>query len=92
MSLARSTWTTRGTAPSSTRSSASASPRFTKDSFSRPPNADVVLWDGDPLELSSAPVGVWIDGRAQPMRSRQRALRDRYLVPTEGALPKAYER
>ena len=54
--------------------------------------ADVVLWDGDPLELSSAPVGVWIDGRAQPMRSRQRALRDRYLTPWEGALPKAYER
>ena len=54
--------------------------------------ADVVLWDGDPLELSSAPVSVWIDGRAQPMRSRQRALRDRYLVPTEGPLPKAYER
>ncbi len=54
--------------------------------------ADVVLWDGDPLELSSAPTAVWIDGRAQPMRSRQRALRDRYLVPTEGALPKAYER
>jgi imidazolonepropionase-like amidohydrolase len=54
--------------------------------------ADVVLWDGDPLELSSAPTAVWIDGRAQPMRSRQRALRDRYLTPTEGALPKAYER
>ena len=54
--------------------------------------ADVVLWDGDPLEIASAPVSVWIDGHAQPMRSRQRALRDRYLVPTEGALPKAYER
>ncbi|OWK30482.1 amidohydrolase family protein [Sphingomonas dokdonensis] len=54
--------------------------------------ADVVLWDGDPLELSSAPVAVWIDGRAQPMQSRQSQLRDRYLVPTEGALPKAYER
>ncbi|WP_085809948.1 amidohydrolase family protein [Sphingomonas sp. TZW2008] len=54
--------------------------------------ADVVLWDGDPLELSSAPTAVWIDGRAQPMVSRQKSLRDRYLVPTEGALPKAYER
>jgi imidazolonepropionase-like amidohydrolase len=54
--------------------------------------ADVVVWDGDPLELSSAPTAVWIDGRGQPMQSRQRALRDRYLVPTEGALPKAYER
>lgn len=53
--------------------------------------ADVVLWDGDPLELSSQPVAVWIDGVAQPMRSRQTDLRDRYLTPTEGALPKAYE-
>ena len=54
--------------------------------------ADVVLWDGDPLELSSVPVATWIDGRPQPMRSRQTELRDRYLTPTEGALPKAYER
>ena len=54
--------------------------------------ADVVLWDGDPLELGSAPLAVWIDGVAQPMRSRQRELRDRYLTPSEGALPKAYER
>jgi imidazolonepropionase-like amidohydrolase len=54
--------------------------------------ADVVIWDGDPLELASAPVAMWIDGRAQPMRSRQTELRDRYLTPGEGALPKAYER
>lgn len=54
--------------------------------------ADVVLWDGDPLEISSAPAAVWIDGRPQPMVSRQSQLRDRYLTPTEGALPKAYER
>ena len=54
--------------------------------------ADVVIWDGDPLELSSAPVAVWIDGVAQPMTSRQTRLRDRYLNPQEGALPKAYER
>ena len=54
--------------------------------------ADVVLWDGDPLELSSQPVAVWIDGQPQPMRSRQTDLRDRYLNPVEGALPKAYER
>ena len=54
--------------------------------------ADVVLWDGDPLELSSAPVAIWIDGRPQPMRSRQSALRDRYRNAGEGTLPKAYER
>ena len=55
-------------------------------------HADVVLWDGDPLELASAPVAVWIDGVAQPMTNRQIKLRDRYATPQEGALPKAYER
>lgn len=40
--------------------------------------ADVVVWDGDPLEMMSAPVQVFIEGRAQPMRSRQTDLRDRY--------------
>ena len=52
--------------------------------------ADVVIWDGDPLELSSAPVQVYIDGRSQPMRSRQTELRDRYRNPVEAGLPKAY--
>jgi len=54
--------------------------------------ADVVIWDGDPLELSSAPVSVFIDGVAQPMASRRTKLRDRYLDPVERALPKAYDR
>ncbi|MFT3976141.1 MAG: amidohydrolase family protein [Sphingomonas bacterium] len=54
--------------------------------------ADVVLWDGDPLEIESQPVAIWIDGKPQPMRSRQTELRDRYLTPAEGALPKAYDR
>ena len=53
--------------------------------------ADVVVWDGDPLELASAPVAVFIDGVQQPLTNRQTRLRDRYLTPTEGALPKAYE-
>ncbi|MBH1992968.1 MAG: amidohydrolase family protein [Sphingomonadaceae bacterium] len=52
---------------------------------------DVVIWDGDPLEMTSAPVAVWIDGVAQPLDNRQTKLRDRYATPTEGALPKAYE-
>ncbi|GGB21101.1 amidohydrolase [Sphingomonas metalli] len=54
--------------------------------------ADVVLWSGDPLELSSLPERLWIDGKPQPMRSRQNRLRDRYLTPADGALPKAYTR
>ncbi|MCI4589872.1 amidohydrolase family protein [Sphingobium sp. BYY-5] len=52
---------------------------------------DVVIWDGDPLEMTSAPVAVWIDGVQQPIDNRQTKLRDRYATPTEGALPKAYE-
>jgi imidazolonepropionase-like amidohydrolase len=54
--------------------------------------ADVVIWDGDPLELASAPVAVFIDGLAQPQSSRQTELRDRYMNPEDGALPKAYQR
>jgi len=40
--------------------------------------ADLVLWSGDPLEVTSLAEQVWIDGRAQRMRSRQTELRDRY--------------
>jgi len=54
--------------------------------------ADVVLWDGDPLENTSAAVSVWIDGVRQPMDNHQTKLRDRYRNPVEGDLPKAYDR
>jgi len=54
--------------------------------------ADIVLWDGDPLELSSAATTVIIDGVEQPLGNRQMRLRDRYARPTEGNLPKAYDR
>ncbi|GGZ03456.1 amidohydrolase [Novosphingobium colocasiae] len=52
---------------------------------------DVVLWDGDPLELSSAPVKVWIDGIDQPLTTRQTRLRDRYKSLDRTYLPKAYD-
>ena len=52
---------------------------------------DVVIWDGDPLELRSGAVKVFIDGIEQPLSNRQTRLRQRYATPTEGALPKAYE-
>lgn len=56
--------------------------------------ADLVLWSGDPLELSSLAQQVWLGGNAIPMRSRQTDLRDRYLradPPAEaGGLPRAY--
>ncbi|MDP5281227.1 amidohydrolase family protein [Sphingomonas sp. DG1-23] len=52
---------------------------------------DVVIWDGDPLEIGSSAVNVFIDGVEQPMTSRQTRLRDRYWDPREGPLPKAYQ-
>lgn len=52
---------------------------------------DVVIWDGDPLELTSTPTAVFIDGQQQPLDNRQIRLRDRYATPAPGALPKAYD-
>ncbi len=53
---------------------------------------DVVVWDGDPLEIGTAAVKVFIDGVEQPIETRQDQLRKRYFDPKEGALPKAYQR
>ncbi len=53
--------------------------------------ADLVLWSGDPLEVSTVARRIWLDGRAMSMRSRQTELRDRYLRPP-GELPRAYSR
>jgi imidazolonepropionase-like amidohydrolase len=41
--------------------------------------ADLVIWDGDPLEVTTAATAVFINGKAIPMLSRQTLLRDRYL-------------
>jgi len=41
--------------------------------------ADLVLWSGDPLEVTTLAEAVFIQGVAQPLRSRQTELRDRYL-------------
>lgn len=40
--------------------------------------ADLVIWDGDPLEPRSLPTAIYIDGVSQPLRSRALDLRDRY--------------
>jgi imidazolonepropionase-like amidohydrolase len=48
-------------------------------SISRGKIANLVVWPGDPFELSNWPEHVWIRGRAVPMVSRQTLLRDRYL-------------
>jgi imidazolonepropionase-like amidohydrolase len=54
--------------------------------------ADVVIWDGDPLELTSTPVAVYIDGATQPMRSRQTDLANRYKALGRSDLPLQYPR
>ena len=41
--------------------------------------ADLVLWSGDPLEVTSLAQRVFVEGQSQPMQSRQTLLRDRYL-------------
>jgi imidazolonepropionase-like amidohydrolase len=53
---------------------------------------DVVIWDGDPLELGTGVVAVYIDGVKQPLHTRQDELYKRYATPQEGVLPKAYDR
>ncbi len=54
--------------------------------------ADLVLWDGDPLEVMSAPELILIDGDVQSMDTRQTRLRDRYLDLDESQQPLAYKR
>ena len=51
----------------------------TNGSLERGRPADLVLWSGDPLEVSTLADRVFIQGQAQVMRSRQTELRDRYL-------------
>jgi imidazolonepropionase-like amidohydrolase len=56
-------------------------------------DADLVVWSGDPLELTSFAEAVFIRGKPVPMTSRQTELRDRYLpyIKTDApTLPPAY--
>tara|TARA_R110002126_G_scaffold80048_4_gene198611 strand:+ start:373 stop:1644 length:1272 start_codon:yes stop_codon:yes gene_type:complete len=52
---------------------------------------DVVVWDGDPLEVMSAPVAMLINGEPTAMTSRETQLRDRYINITDET-PFAYRR
>lgn len=52
--------------------------------------ADLVLWSGDPLEVSSTATAMWLAGKATPLISRQTQLRDRYLPPAK-SMPRAYQ-
>ena len=53
-------------------------------------DADVVIWDGDPLEVTTLAQQVFIRGVEMPMDSRQFRLRDRYK-DLGGELPPAYK-
>ncbi|HEX7851612.1 MAG TPA: amidohydrolase family protein, partial [Sphingomonas sp.] len=54
-------------------------------------DADIVIWDGDPLEPASAPVTVFVKGVEAPLATRQTALRDRYApARANDPLPPAY--
>ncbi|CCQ11957.1 putative amidohydrolase family protein [Pseudoalteromonas luteoviolacea B = ATCC 29581] len=50
--------------------------------------ADVVLWSGDPLELSSSVVKMFINGKEVSTESRHDKLRDRYMKKSD--MPVAY--
>ncbi len=54
-------------------------------------DADLVLWDGDPLEVTTLADQVWIRGVEIKMVSRQTLLRDRYL-DLKRPWPPAYTR
>ena len=47
-------------------------------SLSQGSDATLVVWDGDPLNVTSAPTDMFINGERQSLKSRQTALRDRY--------------
>lgn len=54
--------------------------------------ADIVIWDGDPLEVSTSPDAVFINGVATSLESRQTKLRDRYLDLTKNEKPFSYKK
>ena len=41
-------------------------------------NNSLVIWDGDPLNVTSTPTSMFINGQEQSLESRQTLLRDRY--------------
>jgi len=52
--------------------------------------AGLVVWDGDPLEVTSSPALILINGEEQSLSSRQTALRDRYNPTNSDARPHKY--
>lgn len=62
----------------------------TTGSLERGKSADLVVWNGDPLEPMSQPQTVIIAGREQPLTSRAQDLARRYK-DLKGPLPPAYK-
>ena len=58
---------------------------FTLGSLAVGKQANFVVWDGDPLEVTSSAVQVYAAGRAIVMKSRQTELRDRYVQRRKAA-------
>ena len=56
------------------------------------PLDDLIVWDGDPLQATSAPIKLWIDGEAQSLESRQSLLRDRYNPISTDTRPHKYRK
>jgi imidazolonepropionase-like amidohydrolase len=54
--------------------------------------ADVVIWSGDPLQVTSAAEMVMIDGVQQPLETHQTKLFERYRDLGRNTLPEAYQR
>ena len=52
--------------------------------------ANLVVWDGDPLLVTSAPTHMVLDGETQSLESRQTALRDRYFPLSKDTRPHKY--
>lgn len=53
-------------------------------------HADVVIWSGDPLEVTSGAEQVFIDGVEQPLETHQKRLLERYRSLQRTDLPMAY--
>ena len=53
-------------------------------------SATLIVWDGDPFEVTSAPVAMMIDGEAVSLESRMTRLRDRYNPLNEDQRPHKY--
>jgi imidazolonepropionase-like amidohydrolase len=52
---------------------------------------DVVIWDGDPLEVGTIPAKVFINGVEQDLTNHQSRLRERYKTLDESARPKSFD-